>query len=270
MPRKPVKFTRPPVVEVVCGVLFRDLPGLRVPHFGQFWTRVRADFPQPEERPPLAPLVESFDRPLATLMPSQMEWVVDVPIPRVWLLGDGGRRLLQLQRDRFLYNWKSTADDVGYPSYDLIIVEFEKWFAEFTSFVREEGIGDLEVRQFELTYVNHITKANGLDEVGEVGVFIDHLRAKTPKNRFLPQPANINWRTAYDLPERQGRLHLAAYSAFADQDRILRFDVIARGMSRDQGDSARRNWFALAHEWITQGFADVTSPKLHKIWGRTQ
>jgi hypothetical protein len=64
----------------------------------------------------------------------------------VWLLAEDGRRLLQLQRDRFLYNWKRTADDPGYPSYDRIIVEFEKWFAEFTTFIREQGIGDLEVK----------------------------------------------------------------------------------------------------------------------------
>ena len=41
-------------------------------------------------------------------------------------------------------------------------------------------------------------------------------------------------------------------------------------MPRDAGSGpACDSWFDLAHEWITQGFADVTSPTMHTDWGRT-
>ena len=120
--RKPVKFNRPPVVEVVCGVLFRGLPKLRTPHFGLFWSRIRDRFPLPDERPPLSPAIETFP---ATPIQQQPDWPIT---PRVWLLGDEGRHLVQLQGDRFLYNWKSAAPEDGYPSYSKIIVEFGNVF----------------------------------------------------------------------------------------------------------------------------------------------
>lgn len=268
MTRKPVKFDHPPVMEVICGVLFKELPKLRLPHLGVFWSTVRDAFPQPDEKPPLAPVIESFPPVLGA--PQTMEWI-DLPTPRIWLLSADGRQLIQLQKDRFLYNWKREASDDGnYPSFDTIIAEFENWFSKFSDFVREQQLGDIEARQFELTYVNHITQANGLKAVDQSRAFVDMLRSSEAGDRFLPVPETINWRTTYPMPRDQGRLHVSAFTGFIGQSPILRLDMTARGISVERSDASRREWFALGHEWITQGFVDATSPELHKIWKRTQ
>lgn len=266
--RTPVKFDRPPVVEVVCGVLFNDLPALRVPHIGLFWSGVRADFPNTEERPPLTPLIELPE--LVPEQPVQIELLNLLPLPRVWLVAEDGRRLLQIQRDRFLFNWKRATDDDPYPSYANIIVEFDQWLARFRSFIQSENLGELSYRQYELTYVNHVGAANGLNTGRESALLVDHVRAKK-KDRFLPPPDNFNWRTSYPLPERQGRLHLLARNALKqDGQPVIRLDVTARGIPEDHRETGRRLWFDLAHEWITHGFADATLPAMQKIWGRTQ
>lgn len=267
MTRKPVKFENPPVVEVICGVLYKELPKLRLPHLGVFWSTVRDAFPQPDEKPPLAPVIESFPPVLGASQ--AMEWI-DLPAPRLWLLSADGRQLLQLQKDRFLYNWKREASDDGnYPSFDKIFVEFEKWYSKFSDFVREQQLGDIEARQFELTYVNHITHANGLNVVNQSRAFVDMLRSDSG-NRFLPAPETINWRTTYSMPREQGRLHMSAFTGLVGGSPILRIDLTARGISVERNDASRREWFALGHEWITHGFVDATSPELHQIWGRKQ
>ena len=46
-------FDRPPVTEVAIGVQFGTIQELRQPHFGLFWSRIRADYPQVQDQPPL-------------------------------------------------------------------------------------------------------------------------------------------------------------------------------------------------------------------------
>jgi hypothetical protein len=49
------------------------------------------------------------------------------PLPRSWFRSADGHGLIQLQRDRFVYNWKrETPEDGPYPSYDVVVVEFER------------------------------------------------------------------------------------------------------------------------------------------------
>jgi uncharacterized protein (TIGR04255 family) len=59
------KFDKPPVTEVVLGLAFKDLP-LQVGHVGLFWQKVRDEFPNIEERPPLGLIIEG-DSPIATV-----------------------------------------------------------------------------------------------------------------------------------------------------------------------------------------------------------
>jgi uncharacterized protein (TIGR04255 family) len=201
----------------------------------------------------------------------QFEFLNAPPLPRVWLVATDGRSLLQIQRDRFLYNWKRTSFEDPYPSYDVIIGQFEQWLSRFRAFLDEEGLGQLDFRQYELSYVNQILSANGLEAVGEGAILIDHIRNQTGE-RFLPEAENYNWRTIYTLPDNQGRLHVLAQTGLLpDAGRALRLDMTARGMPQDPSDEARKRWFGVAHEWITRGFADVTSPVAQRdIWGRTE
>ncbi len=260
-----VRFDRPPVIEVVCGVQFDDLSAFRLPHVGIFWSSLRGEFPETAERPPLDPMIEVTGSPSL-----RFELVQTPPVPRVWLITANGSNLIQIQRDRFLYNWKRVTEADAYPSYDKVIVEFEAQLERFRKFLASERLGAMVFRQYELTYVNHIAKGNGLELSGEYRVLIDHQR-NAAESRFLPEPEGFNWRTAYALPDESGRLHIHAQSAIRKSgERIVRLDLTARGMPKTNDEAARRPWFDLAHDWITHGFADATSRDLHKAWGRTQ
>lgn len=263
---EPVKFDRPPIIEVACGVLFANSNALQTAHIGAFWERVKADFPRIEDAAPLIPLLEE---PGSTTV--SFEYSDLPPLRRTWLLSEDGRTLIQLQQDRFLFNWKRTAEDDPYPSYDFVIKKFDTYLSLFLSFCVEAGLETLQFRQFELTYINHISSSNGLDAVGLSSLLVDHVR-DTSSERFLPEPEGVSWTTVYTLPNNMGRLHISAQSAMSlpNQEKLVRLDLTARGIPAGDASGVRKDWFNLAHEWITRGFADITNPTLHRAetWGR--
>lgn len=264
----PVRFTRPPVTEVVCGITFdlRELP-LRTVHVGQFWERVRQRFPNVSEVPPLPAIIELLAAPSSSIPEALLTNLP--PLRRSWFSSEDGFDLLQLQEDRFLYNWKWISKDTPYPEYTAIIAEFEKYVAEFDAFAKDESVGRLVIQQFELSYVNHIDSAHGYKVGEETKLFVDHLQS-VRSERFLPPPEGINWVTSYNLPNAEGRLHVAARSGMRtmDGEKLVSLDLTARGISKDATVGSLRHWFDTAHDWITLGFVDITAPHLHEIWGK--
>jgi uncharacterized protein (TIGR04255 family) len=258
-----VRFERPPVVEVVCGVLFGTLPALRTAHVGLFWNLLRTDFPDVDEAPPLVPIVEGQEAPLLEAMGA----VIEAPLPRTWFRSVDGHALIQLQRDRFLYNWKRDSPlDGSYPSYDFVIAEFERRWDQFVGFVGQERLGELVPRQFELVYVNIVPR--DIIPPGDP-VLVDHGRS-TQSPRFLPEPESFSWRTSYALPGGQGRFHVAATSVRQQTtgEPAIRAELTARGIN-DAPKEKMRDWFDLAHEWIVNGFVDVTTRTMQEsAWRR--
>ena len=260
--RKPVKFTTPPVVEVACGIAFSLPSALSSAHVGLYWSTVTDKFQLAQDAPPLPLTVEQPQHEGPATV--EVEVTNMPPLRRSWLINREGTNLLQVQEDRFLFNWKRTEAQPDYPSYQNVIAAFRTYWAGFRQFLLANSLGEPTVRQLEMTYFNVITGAS-------TDFLIDHRRSKDA-DRFLPEPEAVNWRTQYVLPELVGRLHVAALSTrnVATGEKAIRLELTARGMPRDaRSGPACDGWFDLAHEWITQGFADVTSPAMHADWGRT-
>lgn len=76
---------------------------------------------------------------------------------RVQIRNKTQTRMIQLQRDRFHYNWLRT-DEAVYPHYEQVRAEFDDIRQTFERFVRKFSLGELEPIQWEVTYLNHIPK----------------------------------------------------------------------------------------------------------------
>jgi uncharacterized protein (TIGR04255 family) len=261
------KYQNPPVVEVVCGILFKPLDKLLAPHLGMLWEKFKADYPHCQEVPPLEPVIERFgERPLPEVRFTEIP-----PLPRVWFIHADDTGVIQVQRDRFLHNWRKRQPKEQYPRYERVMELFHDRFAKFQSFVVEAQLGLLEPLQYELTYINHIPLGEGWTNLSEIGSVFPDFTWRGGTNRFLPAPEALNWRTIFVFPGQAGRLYSTVRHAVRRDDSrpILIFELLARGIGEDRSLLAMESWFHLAHEWIVRGFTDLTGENMQgPLWRR--
>jgi uncharacterized protein (TIGR04255 family) len=263
------KFDQPPVYETVLGVQFNPLKDFSIPHYGLYWGKIRGDYPKYDVHPPISPAVEQFDAGLRKEAKAGIE-VVTVPEIRTWFINNNGTILLQVQKDRFLQNWRKIQDSDVYPHYDQLKPKFFEEWRTFCRFLEDTEIEQPEVNQCEVTYVNHIDVDLGPRRYGDLQKVISYWSGQCSGD-FLSDPESVNFNCRYLLPDKKGRLHITLQPAFrrSDAKEILRLNLTVRGRpkSSDVGDIAE--WLDLGHEWVVRGFADVTTKEMHKIWGRT-
>jgi uncharacterized protein (TIGR04255 family) len=261
-------YEKPPVIEVVCGILFEPIKGLTAPYIGVLWEKFKSEYPRCKEVAPLVPVIERFDeaRP-----PDDLAFGEIFSLPRTWFETSDGNGLIQVQRDRFLHNWKKEREEDQYPHYDYVIGNFRKCLTTFEEFLRENQLEEVRPLQYELTYINHIPQGDAWDTLDKIKNVFPDFAWRTDGQRFLAVPETINWQNSFVLPEQCGRLHASIRLGKRRTDRrpILLFELTARGISREKSSPAIWSWFDMAHEWIVRGFTDLTSEKLHKsVWRR--
>jgi uncharacterized protein (TIGR04255 family) len=251
-------YARPPVIEVVYGVMFTPLKAWKLPHTGLFWHRIFEEFPRCEQAFPI-PGTEFVD-------PS-----TGLPIPRVWLINAADDRLVQLQPGRFLFNWRRRENAGPYPRYATISDQFFELFHEFQSFVAKNQLGEIEVSEYELTYINHVLEQEEWKFPASIGRVIDHLAWNAERYRFLPQPSPINWQVRFEFPEGPGALVAKLNPArHAKEGRdLLVLELSARGLPAEVPLDQMQNWFSHAHRWIVRGFEDLTTDEAQKVlWAK--
>jgi uncharacterized protein (TIGR04255 family) len=208
-------YDNPPVNEVVCGLTFKSIDKLLAPHVGVLWLKYKDEYPACREVPPLAPTIERFDDSPPESPTVELHDVP--PLPRIWFIHSNDNGVVQLQRDRFLHNWRKVRPDDEYPRYHSVKKMFQEKFAVFEAFLEEMQLGVVHVRQCEMTYINHIPKGEGWQSAEDVpALFPDFAWRKD--TRFLKIPSDFHWRTVFLLPERQGRLHVTVRFGRRKQD----------------------------------------------------
>ena len=262
-PQTQPEYENPPVNEVVCGIFFGRLEKFLSSYLGLLWDQYKPDYSESREVAPLVPVVERFDN-----LPQQPH--IDVPpLPRTWFVHNNDNGVIQVQRDRFLHNWRKIRSDDEYPRYSKVIEMFRTHLSTFTTFIEEHNLGVIKPLQYELTYINHIVKGNGWETISDVGNIFPYCSWPPTTSASLPQPEIINWQTSFALPEQTGRLHTRIHYAIRPQDNLplFRFELTARGIGNYTTLESMWDWFQLAHDWIIRGFIDLTSPQLQKdLW----
>lgn len=261
-----VDYEKPPVVEVVCGITFKPLEELLAPQFGLFWQQLREEYPQCREVSPLVHIVETYD---AERVDAQVELRNVPPLPRIWFVSKEEHFILQLQRDRFLHNWRKLTPDDDYPRYGKVIARFCDMLDQFRAFLAEEGIPKYDPVQYEMTYINHMPLGDGWASFGEVGRVFPDFAWRHGEERFLPAPEAMNWQTRFRLPDRQGRLYASIKRGARGHDghEILILEMTVRGFPGSGDSESMKQWFGLAREWIVRGFADITGEGMQDtVW----
>jgi uncharacterized protein (TIGR04255 family) len=279
-PKTLPSFERPPVIETVLGVQFERLPQFRNAHLGLFWSFVRdnwssdsvsdIDWAHVRDAPPIEPAYEQFA--------SRRDWTAigrglrigftQDPATRILVRNEDKDRQIQLQNGRLHYNWLGHSGG-AYPRFSAVMPEFAHTLKLLERFVDQHGLGAIKPDQWEVTYVNHIqlgtvwSKPSDWTELfrGMAGIPAD-----TPGIRL--ESFGSEWH--YEIPERRGRLHVQLArreSEDREEADFLRMTLTARGPTGGVGLTLDGG-LDLGHETIVQAFADMTSDKAHRYWGR--
>ena len=264
-------FNKPPVTETILSLQFAPIAKMTAVHVGVLWQRFREQFPLVEEHPPLPPISEKF----GPAIPSGLDIRIEEgpPIPRVWFMNESKTELIQVQTDRFIHNWRKMQGSEPYPRYEPVRDEFRGEVATFEQFLEDERLGSLAVNQCEVSYINHIEPAGVWerhDQLERVLRNWSHL-----PDAFLPNAEDVLARIRFVIRDSEGeqpigRLHVSLQSAWkkVDQSPILVLNLTARGVPLRAGTEGAFAFFDRGREWIVKGFADLTTPAMHKAWER--
>jgi uncharacterized protein (TIGR04255 family) len=260
-------FDNPPVVETVLSVQFTPLAELRTAHLGLLWEQYREAFPRADERPTLERVVEQFPETPRLKLGLELQAYENPPMPRLWFTTALGNEMIQVQSDRFLKNWRKEGEGETYPRYEKNRASFERDFAIFREFVTANGLGELHIDQCEVTYVNHILSGLGWEEFADVDNIFSFWK---PPQASIPgqvQDLRSHMRFVIPLEDRTpvGRLHVNVQPAFRASDNapMYVFHLTARGQIGESFD-----FLDLGRRWIVKSFAELTTPRMHAIWGR--
>ena len=93
---------------------------------------------------------------------------------------------------------------------------------------------------------------------------------------FLPKPDRVLLSLGFvirdDNDKFAGQLTVDAKPAYRRSDRagIVVLSMTARGKPIGTGIDGALAFFDLGREWIVRGFTDLTTPKMHALWGRNR
>jgi uncharacterized protein (TIGR04255 family) len=269
-------FTNPPVAEVALSVQFEELTGFGPPQIGLLWQqRFREHFPLTEQHVPLPPQFEIFGVTGVEEVTIGVEMLQAPPLPRCWFLNESRTELIQVQTNRFIHNWREVGSENEYPRYEPVRARFEQELNEFRTFVEQERLGKWSPTQCEITYVNPIVSGLGWQNHGEIGNVLTVFKSEY-SDGFLSNPEDIRLQIRYTLKNPSGapfgRLHVSATPGYRRSDGLplLELTLTARGTPSSSDIEGVLAFLDLGRETIVQAFASITTPEMHRIWGRTQ
>ncbi len=243
-------FERPPLTEVALGVVFEpvEIGAVGLAELSQRW---RDEFPNVQEHTALPPLFQP-----AQPGPGLVVEVGHPPL-RLWMLTEAADRLVQVQRDRLVVNWRRISDG-EYPRYHALRALLDRKVADLWSFFHERTVAIPLPAAVEATYVNTIDAAG----------FAEFLAGTPPFPERLGQPTEASVSVVFDTPG--GVQPPQRVALFSSRDRsvegryVLRVSVLGQLTAWDEWERS----MSAAHEQAVRTFAEVTTRDMHQIWGR--
>jgi len=268
------EFANPPVTEVVLGVQFDPIKGLRTPQIGMLWQEFKDRLSVTEEQAPLESVIERFGAARRPAGSVQIQMLDAPPTPRCWFLNEAGSELIQIQPDRFIRNWRKVGKDDEYPRYQRKLrPAFADEYARFVAFIEKEKLGELTPNQCEVTYVNLIAPCEVWHDHAEADKVVTVL-SQHYSDDFGGKPEDMRLEMRYVIPndagEPIGRLHVSLDPVFhlKDSTPMLRLSLTARGRPEGEDVDGVLRFLDLGRAWVVRVFASVTTKEMHEVWRR--
>jgi uncharacterized protein (TIGR04255 family) len=261
----PVFFDAPPVAEVALSIQTTPVPRLQTADMSVFWDRfLRADYPHTQDQPAAPLTIERFDGD--ALLPSVV-FGFGPPLGRQWYLSEDQTRIVQLQNDRLIVNWRRLGSQ-GYPHYRILREDIERIARQWSEYLEVEGFQAQNVVQAEVTYINQMAVEEPLSSPSDLGALFAALQPAWPAQMGRPELVQLEQRFVVDAPgEKQARMYLAVAPAILHTGQSgLTLNLVVRGAPADTSLAGVLAWLDFAHNQIINSFADMTTSAIRQKW----
>lgn len=268
-------FERAPIDEVVLGVQFANT-NLSLLDAGLFWAAVRDDFPKRQITSPLITQMETFEAPFPLIGaddPIGAAMAATGPaFARAWFHSADETRLLQLQGDRLLVNWRARPHARDYPRYAAVRDMFATAFNKLLSFAAAQEMGEPVPIQAEVSYFNRIAPVNGFGNPH--AVFRNWAPLSVPGLSMPGEPETAAFRLTRRIywPDSSpaARLHVRMSPAFSPESGyFFLLELTARGAPAGSTLDDVHAFHDLCREVVVRTFAALTTDEMHAHWART-
>ena len=246
-----VKFRKPPLDELVIGSYFPPIEQLQAQHIGLFWATIIDDMPTCQQQPPLAEIFQSEAEVF--------------PLPRFWFINRDDSIVVQLQRNAFITNWRKRGEEAIYPHFEGVKEFYDKKFSQFTNFVGKRLDYEMnQVASLELAYINFIPTNDAIADLAKMIPGLTLLRVPkeigTVKGFSATYGINVSTDIAVTVKIDSGK-------RATDSKDGVRLELRARGLPEPPEWPSAASWFDRAHDYISDLFLNLTSPKMQRDWG---
>lgn len=191
---------------------------------------------------------------------------VGTPPIRVWLLNQAQDRLVQIQQDRLVTNWRATEDSGEYPRYRMLRQDFEARWDDFQQFLVERVPGGARPLTVEVTYINVIEPRPSAQSV-EIA---DVLRNQQPIGSHLGTPVQANASYTFNLEALDGYPSQVTLAAAPDTSRspsplVVQISALAAAV---EGKGVFEV-LDTAHDHVVRLFDESTTESMHDRWGKS-
>ena len=261
-----LQFEHPPLVEKALAVVFEPLPRFTIADFGLFWTKIQSEFPDVSTEEPVEVQTELF-----APQPKGFNFQIEpaLVMPRAMYRAAAGE-LVQLQNDRFGFNWVKVGS-TPYPQSDAVMARFDDLYARFCAFVSERELGELRLRQCEMTNLNIMPVSDFGADYGDLTKLfnVDPLEMGVPFLRAATYTRSRQHLILGDDGEPVGRLHTSIEPVIATQDnsKAFKLELTARSAPAIGSIEEARRFFEVARDSVNCAFRAITTQSMRDRWG---
>ena len=247
-----LNFDTPQINEVVFGVGLNPKK-FNPTFFGRFYDRIKNEFPKISKQTPIVPF-------------GMNNISYEAYHPRIWFETSDKIKLIQMQPDRFHYNWrKQEQEEHQYPGFENIYEQFKAVWVRYNSWLKEENMFDNSmVNRLELTYIDHINKGILWKDFNEIDKVVNFFKSPNiEENSFMD---GLNVAFSFSLGTDGNLVYIIRNGIKkSTQESVLVLELTMRKEcdTNENFDS----WFIKAHDHIAKVFIGSLSNEALKEWG---
>lgn len=262
-----LEFERPPLIEQAISIAFEPLQNFKIVDYGLFWAEIAENFPAVSSDIPLDNPTENFEEVRSQNLSFSL--MAAPPMPRA-MFKNGAGELVQVQWDRFGFNWAKEGD-ADYPHSEAVMSRFLQLFETFSRFIEKRRIGELKIKQCELTNLNVIPVVEFGDDYGDMAkaLKVDRLDLGIPYLKAETYIRNRQHRIVGEGGRAIGRLHTAISPVIStvDSSHAFRLEFTARSAPIIRSLDEACWFFGVARNAINGAFDALITDEMKQRWG---